>query len=410
MSKIKELVKSKRKIFILSALILLSLSSIFIFNGFQTTAKTKTIVTTKDGTFIEASGVVENNPINLSSEISGVITNVMVKEGDLVKRGQIIAEVDNSSIKNQYEQALDNLDVAKKNIEVSQKSIKSYQNVYSDSKNQAKSAYNFANDEYQNVLEGASTDEVKQAQEAYNQALINLKYMENNLNASNTLLTSGKITQMNYDEIKKNYNLAVSQVNTASAKLDQVKTGPSSANVKAAKDKMSQAKAAYELSVSNGDMQLKQLENQYEMAKLKYDQAQTIVNQLKKELSKTEIKSPTDGIINLLTINKGEFTPLGKPVAEISGTNDMEIKVYVSEANIGHIKVGQEANIHIDSTSEETFKGKVIRISSNAEFTPKNIQTKEERVNTVFEVRLQILDSKGVIKPGMPVDVNIKIN
>ena len=367
-------------------------------------------MTTKDGTFIEASGVVENNPINLSSEISGVITNVMVKEGDLVKRGQIIAEVDNSSIKNQYEQALDNLDVAKKNIEVSQKSIKSYQNVYSDSKNQAKSAYNFANDEYQNVLEGASTDEVKQAQEAYNQALINLKYMENNLNASKTLLTSGKITQMNYDEIKKNYNLAVSQVNTASAKLDQVKTGPSSANVKAAKDKMSQAKAAYELSVSNGDMQLKQLENQYEMAKLKYDQAQTIVNQLKKELSKTEIKSPTDGIINLLTINKGEFTPLGKPVAEISGTNDMEIKVYVSEANIGHIKVGQEANIHIDSTSEETFKGKVIRISSNAEFTPKNIQTKEERVNTVFEVRLQILDSKGVIKPGMPVDVNIKIN
>lgn len=408
MSKIKELIKSRRKIFIFSVLILLVLSSIFTFNGFQTTAKT--IVTTKDGTFIEASGVVENNSINLSSEISGVITNVMVKEGDMVKGGQIIAEVDNSSIENQYEQALDNLDVAKKNIEVSQGSIKSYQNVYSDSKNQAKSAYNSANDEYQNVIEGASTDEVKQAQEAYNQTLINLKYMQNNLNESKALLARGKITQINYDEIKKNYNLAVSQVNTASAKLDQIKTGPSNATVKAVEDKMFQAKAAYELSISNGDMQLKQLENQYEMAKLKYDQAQTIVNQLKEELSKTEIKSPIDGIINLLMINKGEFASLGKPVAEISGTNDMEIKVYVSEANIGHIKVGQEANIHVDSTGEETFKGKIIRISNNAEFTPKNIQTKEERVNTVFEVRLQILDSKGVIKPGMPVDVSIKID
>lgn len=408
MNKIKELIKSKGKIFILSVLILLVLSSIFIFNGFQTTAKT--IVATKDGTFIEASGVVENNSINLSSEVSGVITNVMVKEGDLVKAGQIIAEVDNSSIKDQYEQALGNLDVAKKNVEVSQGSIQSYLNVYSDSKNQAKSVYNSANDEYQNVIEGAGTDEVKQVQEAYNQALINLKYMENNLNESKALLASGKITQINYDEIEKNYNLAVSQVNTASAKLDQVKTGPSSAAVKAVEDKMLQAKAAYELSISNGDMQLKQLQNQYEIAKLKYDQAKTIANQFKEELSKAEIKSPADGVINLLTINKGEFTSLGKTIAEISGTNDMEIKVYVSEANIGHIKVGQEANIHTDSTGEETYKGRVIRISSNAEFTPKNIQTKEERVNTVFEVRLQILDSKGVIKPGMPVDVSIKID
>jgi HlyD family secretion protein len=157
-------------------------------------------------------------------------------------------------------------------------------------------------------------------------------------------------------------------------------------------------------------MQLTQLQNQYELAKLKYDQAKTISDQLKEELSKMIILSPIDGIINLLAIKKGEFTSLGKAVAEIYDTKNMEIRVYVSEANIGHIKVGQDVNIYVDSDSEQSFKGNVIRINNSAEFTPKNIQTKEERINTVFEVKIQVLDSKGVIKAGMPVDVSIKID
>ena len=110
-----------------------------------------------------------------------------------------------------------------------------------------------------------------------------------------------------------------------------------------------------------------------------------------------------------MPINKGEFTAMGKTVAEIFNTDNMEIIVYVSEANIGHVKTGQNVDLFVDST-DEIFKGKVIRVNNNAEFTPKNIATKEERVNIVFEVKIEVLDSKGVIKPGMPVDVNIKID
>lgn len=408
MRKIKELIKSDGKIVIIPVLIVFVLISIFIFNGFQ--IKNTAIIITEDGTFIEASGMVENNSINLSSEVNGIITEIKAREGELIKEGQTIAQINNSSIKNQYEQALDNLKIAKKSMETAYESLESYNAVNADSTMQAQSAYNSAYGEYEKVLEGASHEEVQQAEEAFNQAEINLKYLEDKLEEGKTLLEYEIISRKEFEELEKNYNIAQTQFNIASAKLEQVKKGPSDATIKTVNNKMLQAKAAHELSISNGNMQLSQLNNQYEMAQLKYEQAKNIAGQLKNELLKTEIISPIDGIINLLTINKGEFTSLGKPIAEISDIKNMEIKVYVSEANIGHIKVGQEVNIYVDSDTEEVFDGKVLRVDNNAEFTPKNIQTKEERVNTVFAVKIQVLDSKGVIKAGMPVDVEIKID
>jgi HlyD family secretion protein len=173
---------------------------------------------------------------------------------------------------------------------------------------------------------------------------------------------------------------------------------------------MLQLKAGYELSISNGKTQLSQLEGQLDIAKIQLEQSKDIVEQTERELNKLTIKSPIDGVINSLLVNEGELVSMGKLTTEIYNPDKIEINSYVSEANIGRIKVGQDAFISIDSHKDKMFSGKVIRINNRAEFTPKNIQTKEERVNTVFKVTIKVLDSNGEIKPGMPVDVNIKID
>ena len=407
MGKIVKYIKSKGKIAIVPMIVVAVLVAIYIVNAIQT--DDSAIFYAKDGTFLEASGMAENNSVSLSSELAGVISDVLVKEGDSIKEGEVIAQINNTTVKNQYEQALDNLKLAEKNLQISQDSINSYKNVFADSTEQARSGYNSSQAEYEKVIVGASDEEIKQVQEAFNQAEINFKFVTDKYEESNILLENDIISQKDYEEIEKNYNLAQAQLNTASAKLDQVIAGPSSATIKAVENKVLQAKAAHELSISSGNMQLMQLENQSEIAELNFNKAQNVVNQLKEELGKTEIKSPINGVINLLPINKGEFTAMGKTVAEIFNTDNMEIIVYVSEANIGHVKTGQNVDLFVDST-DEIFKGKVIRVNNNAEFTPKNIATKEERVNIVFEVKIEVLDSKGVIKPGMPVDVNIKID
>jgi HlyD family secretion protein len=155
---------------------------------------------------------------------------------------------------------------------------------------------------------------------------------------------------------------------------------------------------------------LTQQKNQLEIAKIQLEQSKNIVEQNKRELEKLTIKAPIDGVVNSLLINEGELLTMGKLVAEIYDFNNVRVKAYISEANIGHVTAGQSAYIYVDSHGDSTFEGKVLRVNNKAEFTPKNIQTKEERVNTVFEVTIEALNSKGVIKPGMPVDINIKID
>jgi len=401
-------IKSKGKIIIMPVAILLVLTSIFVFNSFQ--KNDSAIVYAENGTYIEASGTVESNLVSLSSEVTGTIVEIMAKEGDTVKAGQSLAEINNTNLKNQYDQALINFQISEKNIELIQNNINNLNLQNVNSVQQAQNAYFAAEAEYEKVMDGASPDEIKQAEEAVSQAETNLNYLETNLNISKDLLEQEAISQSKYDEVLKNYDIAKAQYNSAISQLNIVKSYPTDMSAKAAKNKMLQVKAGYDLSVSNGNTQLTQLESQLEIAKVQLELSKNIIDQSKIELDKTLVKSPIDGVINSFLTKKGEFVSTGKLLAEIYDPNNVEVKAYVSELNIGYIKVGQESELFVDSHTSKTFKGKVTRINDEAEFTPKNIQTKEERVNTVFEVTIEVFDSEGVIKPGMPVDIKIKVD
>lgn len=408
MIKILNHIKGKGKLIIMPAVIILVLISIYIFNGLQ--KNDSAIVYADGGTYIESSGVVKNGSISLSSEITGTVIENKVKEGDNIKKGAVIAVIDNTALKNQYDQALINFQITEKNIEALEKSISSLSLQNTDVIQQAHNAYLASEAEYQKVMDGASADEIKQAEEVVNQAKTNFDFMKTNLERSAELFEQQIISQSKYDEALKSYNVSEAQYNAAVSQLNLIKSGPTKNTINAAENKMLQAKAGYELAISNGNTQLSQLQGQLEIAKVQLEQSKNIVEQTKRELDKLTIKSPIDGIVNSLLIKNGEFVSMGKLIAEIYNPENVEIKAYVSEANIGHIIVGQDANIFIDSHNEKAYQGKVTRINNTAEFTPKNIQTKEERVNTVFEVTVEALDSEGAIKPGMPVDVNIKID
>lgn len=398
----------KLKFIIMPAVIIIVLISIYIFNSLQ--KNDSAIVYADGGTYIEASGVVKNSSISLSSEVLGTVVENKVKEGDIIEKGTVIAVIENTAIKNQYDQALINLQLSEKNIAMLETSIINLSLQNTDVIQQAQNAYLAAEAEYQKVMDGASADEIKLAEEAVKQAKINLDFAKTNLDRSKTLLEQQAISQNKYDEALKSYNVVEAQYNAAVSQLNLIKSGATENTVKAVENRMLQAKAGYELSISNGNTQLSQLQGQLEIAKVQLEQSKNIVEQTKRELDKLTLKSPIEGIVNSLLIKNGEFVTMGKLLAEIYNPENVEIMAYVSEANIGHIVVGQDVNILIDSHDDKIYSGKVTRINNKAEFTPKNIQTKEERVNTVFEITIEAIRSNGAIKPGMPVDVNIKID
>lgn len=124
---------------------------------------------------------------------------------------------------------------------------------------------------------------------------------------------------------------------------------------------------------------------------------------LAEQISRSVVKSPLAGTLLSKYAEEGEITAAGKPLAKIADLTKMKLKVYVSGAELGKIKTGQECTIRTDNGDKDyvTFKGLVSYISGKAEFTPKIIQTKEERVTLVYAVTIEV-NNDGTIKSGMP--------
>jgi HlyD family secretion protein len=128
---------------------------------------------------------------------------------------------------------------------------------------------------------------------------------------------------------------------------------------------------------------------------------------LEAQISYSEIYAPASGWITSKNHDVGELAMPGIPIYTLSLLDKAYINVYVNETRIGEINLNDSAYLVIDTYPDENFKGYVEFISPQAEFTPKNIQTKEERVKLVFEVRIHLNNPEHKLKPGLPADVTI---
>jgi HlyD family secretion protein len=133
------------------------------------------------------------------------------------------------------------------------------------------------------------------------------------------------------------------------------------------------------------------------------------INQVKESLAKCRVINPVDGTVLTKYAEPGEVTVMGKPLYKIADLSKMKLKIYVSGVQLPHIKLGQEVDVQIDRsvTENSSMPGIISWISSTAEFTPKTIQTKDERVNLVYAVKV-LVENNGTIKIGMPGEVIFK--
>ena len=143
-------------------------------------------------------------------------------------------------------------------------------------------------------------------------------------------------------------------------------------------------------------------------AKASYDQAKVAEKMAKVQLGYALIKSPIDGIVSNLAVHAGENAVPGSTLAMVSDISNLTVTIYVPENRIGAVTIGQEGTLTTDSTN--SYAAKVTYISSQAEFTPSSIETKDQRVKLVYQVKLTITDpaASSVLKPGMPADVVLK--
>jgi HlyD family secretion protein len=160
-------------------------------------------------------------------------------------------------------------------------------------------------------------------------------------------------------------------------------------------------KSQYEVTEKN--LKSARLRSQTLLAKNEQLDAQIAL--LDRQIADGTVHSPLDGIIIQKLKEPGEIVNPGGALVQIANLNEMEIKLYVAEIDLGKIKAGEELTIQVDSYPDRNFTGKIIWISPKAEFTPKNVQTKEARTNLVYAVKLLVPNPEGILKIGMPADI-----
>jgi len=180
------------------------------------------------------------------------------------------------------------------------------------------------------------------------------------------------------------------------------------ANIDAAETGYRQARAA----VQEAQAQLDALrsgatQEQIAAAEAQVQQARAALDRLLTEQEKLTINAPVGGLVLELSIREGELAAPGATILTLGDLDEVTLTVYVPENQLGKVNVGQEVEVRVDSFPDQVFLGTVVAIASEAEFTPRNVQTEEERVNMVFAVDVSIPNPDHKLKPGVPADATI---
>lgn len=151
-------------------------------------------------------------------------------------------------------------------------------------------------------------------------------------------------------------------------------------------------------------------EQQFEIVKAQYLKAKADNEQARLMLEETKITAPWDGTIIKTHVETGELLAAMTSLFTLGDVNTVKVTIYVSLPQLGKIKLNMPANIMIDSFPDKVYPGRITYISDKAEFTPKNVQTKEERIKEVFKVIVTADNKDQEIKAGMPVDVDVLVS
>ncbi len=225
------------------------------------------------------------------------------------------------------------------------------------------------------MLIGARKENISQTEQNSNQEKNNYKTAQKDKQRMQNLYDSHSITQKQYEDATARYELM-------------------NAQYKAAQDNYNKVKKIFRPEEIDG-------------AKANLNKTIAGVDLLKKNIRDSYVLSPINGFLVKTFIENGETVTPMSSLFKVSDLDVVELVIYVSEVELGLVKLGQKAEVTIDTYKDKVYEGKVIYISPEAEFTPKNIQTKDERTKLVFAVKIKIPNKDYDLKTGMPADAKI---
>ena len=359
---------------------------------------------------LRLSGRIEGYESDVGTKVGGRIQSIAVREGDRVSQGQVIAQLDDAELEAQLEGAQARFRAAQQQesqarlqLEVIESQIREAQLNLQQSQETAQGQINQAD-----AAVAAAQAQLAQAQAQAQQAAAEQKLAQVDRDRYSSLLQEGVISQQQFDQNQ-------TRLETAQATLQARQQAIAAARrqVKVAQGELTQARSS-RLNPDIRTAKLEGLQKQLAQAKSQLSAAQAEVASAKASQAETsakladlEIVSPINGVVLTRTSEPGEVLAVGQTVMTVVNLNDVYLRGYLPEGQVGEVRIGQPAKVFLDSAPEKPLSATVTEIDSEASFTPENIYFQEDRVTQVFGLKLDITNPAGFAKPGMPADGEI---
>jgi HlyD family secretion protein len=341
---------------------------------------------------LKVSGFIEAHEIRLGSRVGGRVARVLVEEGQQVEAGTVLVELEPFDLQHRLQEA--QALVAQRRAE--------YERLCAGYRSEERAQARARREQWAAVFEklqaGPRPQEIAAAEAEWKLAVAELELADQKLQRTRALLAQNSSTQEALDEAMAQWKVAQARVTARRQQLDLLREGTRAEDLRHAQAQLEEAEQAWKL-LEHGYRQ-----EEIAQAEAALRAAEAARDAVQRQLAELQIVAPIAGTVESVELRPGDLVPANATALTMLDTSQLWVRAYVPENRLD-LQLGQNLDITVDSYPNRTFRGKLTYIARQAEFTPGNVQTPEDRSQQVFRIKVTLQEGHDLLRPGMAADV-----
>lgn len=352
------------------------------------------------------SGNIELPQVDIAFKTAGRLIERNVDEGDAVRKGMIVARLDRDQLLRQRQREQASLTAAQALVSGSEAALNWRREALAAEMDLRQADMAVADARLRELKNGARPEEIQEAKAAVEASQAEYARSKKDWERGQALYKNDDISAAQYDQFRTRFESAQANLKQVTERAALVAAGPRAEVIENASAQAGRARAGLKMGEAN-HLELAQREE--EIAARRADSARTRaqIGLIDSQLADTIAVSPIDGVVLIKAADVGEVLAPGTAVVTVGDLDHPWLRAYITERDLGRVKLGSKVKVTTDSFPNRVFNGRVSFIASEAEFTPKQIQTREERVKLVYRIKIDIDNPGHELKSNMPADAEI---
>jgi HlyD family secretion protein len=385
----------KKRIVIILIVLALAGAGVYAFRGMNRAPDTRLTI----------SGNIELTEVNIAFKTSGRLIERNADEGDVVKRGMVIARLDRDQLLAQKQMQQAALDSAESQLAQAESALAWQKATLAADIEQRTADIASTEARLAELQNGSRPQEKLDAKDAVDAADSEAQRAKADWDRAQPLFKNDDISKAQYDQFRRNWESAEATLRSAKEKLSLVDAGPRVEVIQAQQGQLERARGALKMAQANS-IEMKRREQELTTRRAEVERARANLEMIETQLADTIAVCPLDGVVLVKAAEVGEILAPGTTVLTVGDMAHPWLRGYVNETDKPRVRIGARARVTTDQP-DKVYWGRVGFIADEAEFTPKQIQTQQERVKLVYRIKIDLDNPKGELKANMPADAEI---